>query len=163
RGGRVSRAGARGPGPSPGESCRPRAGRRPAIRLPQRAPAPGRAAADRRYPARGRAHRAGPAGSPPAGLAGGVSGHLCLADAIARGDEAVRIAEAAEHPFSIAASSYQVARLYLLKGDFNRAVVLYERVLPYLSEHMIGGGTPAVRYDLAHALARLGRMTPVPG
>jgi tetratricopeptide (TPR) repeat protein len=97
-------------------------------------------------------------------LAGWCLGELGeFAEAIVCGEEGVRIAQTVDHPFTIAASSYQVARLYLLKGDFDRAIPLYERALAYLNEHMTLRVAPTVRCDLAMAYARSGRAAPVAG
>jgi class 3 adenylate cyclase/tetratricopeptide (TPR) repeat protein len=87
----------------------------------------------------------------------------CLAElgefgeGVARGEEAVRMAEAADHPFSKVGAYYSVARLYLLKGDFDRAIALLEHRRDYLPEGQNRATYAAIAIDLAYAHARSGR------
>jgi len=59
----------------------------------------------------------------------------CLAElgefeqAVPRGDEAVRIAEAVDHPYSILAAQFGVGTLHLHRGEVARAIVVLERAL----------------------------------
>jgi tetratricopeptide (TPR) repeat protein len=88
---------------------------------------------------------------------------LCLAElgefdeAIRDGEEALRIAEAVDHPFSIVAAYYQVARVYLLKGEFARAVALLERDRDYMPAGQQGPILAGILVELTHAHARSGR------
>ena len=49
-----------------------------------------------------------------------------FADAIARGEEAVRIADAADHPHSVIEARAALGRVYLDKGELERAIALFE-------------------------------------
>ncbi len=59
----------------------------------------------------------------------------CLADlgefdeGIARGDEAIRLAEAAEHPFSLTQAYYALGTLFLRQGNLPKAIPVLERGL----------------------------------
>jgi len=59
----------------------------------------------------------------------------CLAElgefdlALTRGEEAIRIAEAVEHPYSIIAAYFGVGGVYLRRGDITRAISVLERAL----------------------------------
>jgi len=52
-----------------------------------------------------------------------------FAEGIPRAEEGVRIAEAADHPFSLIRAYSGVAALYLRKGDFSKAMPVLERLL----------------------------------
>jgi class 3 adenylate cyclase/tetratricopeptide (TPR) repeat protein len=52
-----------------------------------------------------------------------------FAEGIVRGEEAVRIAEASDHPYSCFLASLRVGELYLRKGDLHQAIPLLERSL----------------------------------
>ena len=60
----------------------------------------------------------------------------CLADlgqfdeGITRGDEAVQLAEAAEHPFSLTQAYYALGTLFLHQGDLPKAIPVLKRGLP---------------------------------
>jgi tetratricopeptide (TPR) repeat protein len=59
----------------------------------------------------------------------------CLAElgefdlALTRGEEAIRIAEAVEHPYSILAAYFGVGGVHLRRGDVTRAISVLERAL----------------------------------
>jgi tetratricopeptide (TPR) repeat protein len=75
------------------------------------------------------------------GMAGPPSVHSrtwlvwCLAacgefvEGMTHGDDAMRIAEAVDHPFSIEQASSALGLLYLRKGEFRQAISLFERAL----------------------------------
>jgi tetratricopeptide (TPR) repeat protein len=52
-----------------------------------------------------------------------------FAEGTARGEEGVRVAEAAHHPFSLIWAYIGIGRLYLCKGDFHRSIPVLERGL----------------------------------
>src|SRR5262249_37600551 len=81
-----------------------------------------------------------------------------LGEGVAGGEEAVHIAEAADHPFSKVGAYYLLARLYLLKGDFNRAVALLEHRRDYLPAGQNRATAAAIGIDLSYAHARSGRL-----
>ena len=63
----------------------------------------------------------------------------CLADlgafdeGTARGAEAVRLAEAVDHPFSLTQAYFALGSLYLRKGDLSEAIPVLERGLGCVS------------------------------
>jgi class 3 adenylate cyclase/tetratricopeptide (TPR) repeat protein len=80
---------------------------------------------------------------------------VCLADlgqfdaGLGPGEEAIRIAEAVDEPFSIANTHTSLGHLYLLRGDYDRALPLLEHSLD------VTRGTP-VPVMLSPAAAHLG-------
>jgi class 3 adenylate cyclase/tetratricopeptide (TPR) repeat protein len=52
-----------------------------------------------------------------------------LAEGIAHGDEAVRIGEGADHPYSVIVACYGLGSLYLLEGNFCQAITILKRAL----------------------------------
>ena len=60
---------------------------------------------------------------------------LCLAElgefseGITRGEEAVRMAQAIDHPYSLVSAYCGIGGLYLCKGDLSRAISALERSL----------------------------------
>jgi len=50
-------------------------------------------------------------------------------DAIASGEEAVRVAEALDHPFSLAHACLELGGVYLRRGEFQKAIPTLERAL----------------------------------
>jgi class 3 adenylate cyclase/tetratricopeptide (TPR) repeat protein len=52
-----------------------------------------------------------------------------FAEGAARGEEGVRIAEAADHPFSLIWAYAGIGKLYLSKGDFHRSILVLQRGL----------------------------------
>ncbi|MFQ5896796.1 MAG: AAA family ATPase [Candidatus Methylomirabilia bacterium] len=52
-----------------------------------------------------------------------------LAEGIARGEEAIRIAEAVDDPYSLIVACFGIGGLYLLKGDLEKAISVLERGL----------------------------------
>ena len=88
----------------------------------------------------------------------------CLAElgefveAIARGEEAVRIAEAADHPFSLSNALFGVGFLYLRKGDLRNAVPTLERCLALCQLWNIALWSPWNTAALGSAYALSGRV-----
>jgi tetratricopeptide (TPR) repeat protein len=89
----------------------------------------------------------------------------CLAElgefaaGIARGEEAVRIAEAADHPFSLSNALFGVGFLYLRKGDLRNAVSTLERCLALCRHWNIALWSPRITAALGSAYALSGRPT----
>jgi tetratricopeptide (TPR) repeat protein len=89
----------------------------------------------------------------------------CLAElgefveGIARGEEAVRIAEAADHPFSLSNALFGVGFLYLRKGDLRNAVPTLERCLALCRHWNIALWSPRITSALGAAYALAGRLT----
>jgi tetratricopeptide (TPR) repeat protein len=89
----------------------------------------------------------------------------CLADlgrfsaGSAIGDEGLRIAEAADHPFSVVTALYGVGYLYLHQGDFHRAIPPLERSLALCDTWHFGSWYPPIASSLGLSYARSGRLT----
>ncbi|HSF32511.1 MAG TPA: tetratricopeptide repeat protein, partial [Candidatus Tectomicrobia bacterium] len=87
----------------------------------------------------------------------------CLADVgafdegIARGEEAVRMAEAVNHPFSLTQAYFALGSLYLRKGDLHQAIPVLERGLELCQVTNILSWFPAVAAALGYANALAGR------
>jgi class 3 adenylate cyclase/tetratricopeptide (TPR) repeat protein len=86
-----------------------------------------------------------------------------FAEGIALGQEGMRVAEAADHPFSIAGSYGQLAHLHVIQGRFDQAIPLFERVLAYLDDHPMAPFGATIRAELAYAYASSRPGAPVAG
>jgi tetratricopeptide (TPR) repeat protein len=88
----------------------------------------------------------------------------CLAElgefveGIASGEEAVRIAEAADHPFSLSNALFGVGFLHLRKGDLRNAVPTLERCLALCRHWNIALWSPRITAALGLAYAVSGRV-----
>ncbi len=88
---------------------------------------------------------------------------LALADrgefeeGIAHGHEAIRIAEAIDHPYSLAYACRELGRLYESKGDFGQASRLLERALALSRDWTITLLLPGLTGLLGYVNAMLGR------
>ena len=88
----------------------------------------------------------------------------CLADlgefdeGIARGDEAMRLAEAAEHPFSLTQAYYALGTLFLRQGDLPKAIPVLERGLGLCQAAGILTWFPTVAAALGYAYTLSGRV-----
>ncbi len=88
----------------------------------------------------------------------------CLADlgafdeGTARGEEAVRMAEAVDHPFSLTQAYFALGTLYLRKGDLSNAIPVLERGLELCQVANILTWFPAVAAALGYAYALVGRV-----
>jgi class 3 adenylate cyclase/tetratricopeptide (TPR) repeat protein len=88
----------------------------------------------------------------------------CLADlgafdeGAARGEEAVRLAEAVEHPFSLTQAYSRLGGLYLCKGDLHQAIPALERSLELCQIANILTWFPTVAAPLGYAYTLAGRM-----
>jgi class 3 adenylate cyclase/tetratricopeptide (TPR) repeat protein len=82
-----------------------------------------------------------------------------FAESVARGEEAVRIAEATDHPFSLIWAYFGIGHLYLRKGDFLRSIPVLERGLGLCQDWHIPALFTAVASPLGAAYALSGRVT----
>jgi tetratricopeptide (TPR) repeat protein len=88
----------------------------------------------------------------------------CLADlgefdeGIARGEEAIQLAEAAEHPFSLTQAYYALGTLFLRRGDLPRAISVLERGLALCQGAGIVTWFPAVAAAAGYAYILAGRI-----
>jgi class 3 adenylate cyclase/tetratricopeptide (TPR) repeat protein len=88
----------------------------------------------------------------------------CLADLGAfgegttRGEEAVRMAEAGDHPFSLTQAYFALGSLYLRKGDLSKAIPVLERGLGVCQVANIRTWFPTVAATLGYAYTLAGRV-----
>src|SRR5262249_21366307 len=78
-------------------------------------------------------------------------------EAIGHGEAAVRIAEEADHPFTLLLGLYHLGYAHLLRGDFPRAARILERCLQLGRTWQFIGATPDVAATLGYAYALSGR------
>jgi class 3 adenylate cyclase/tetratricopeptide (TPR) repeat protein len=74
------------------------------------------------------------------------------------GEEAVRLAEAVDHPFSLIWACLNLGHLQGLRGEFIRAIVPLERAVALSQEWNIAYLTPIALAALGHVYARSGRV-----
>ena len=74
------------------------------------------------------------------------------------GDEAVRLAESLDHPFSLIWACLNLGRLESLCGEFIRAIMLLERAVALSDEWNIAYLTPIALTALGQVYARSGRV-----
>jgi class 3 adenylate cyclase/tetratricopeptide (TPR) repeat protein len=82
-----------------------------------------------------------------------------FAEGVAKGEEGVRIAEAADHPFSLIWAYVGIGHLSLRKGDFHRSIPVLERGCGLCQDWHIPTLFPTVASALGLAYARSGRVT----
>jgi tetratricopeptide (TPR) repeat protein len=88
----------------------------------------------------------------------------CLTDlgdfdlGIVRGREAIRLAESAEHPFSLTQAYYTLGTLFLHRGDLTQAIPILERGLNLCQTASILTWFPSVAAALGYAFALSGRI-----
>jgi tetratricopeptide (TPR) repeat protein len=88
----------------------------------------------------------------------------CLADlgefdeGTARGDEAIRLAEAAEHPFSLTQAYYALGTLFLCQGNPPKAIPVLERGLSLCQAAAILTWFPSIAAALGYAYTLSGRV-----
>jgi class 3 adenylate cyclase/tetratricopeptide (TPR) repeat protein len=75
----------------------------------------------------------------------------------AHGREAIRLAEALDHPFSVALGRFDLAYVKRVRGELTEAVRLLERAVAQCREWNITSHTPIVMAALGHAYALSGR------
>ena len=76
----------------------------------------------------------------------------------AHGQEAIRIAEALDHPFSVVMGCLEATYLKSVKGEWNQAVHLIERAVTQSREWDITSHTPIAMASLGYVYAWLGRI-----
>lgn len=81
-----------------------------------------------------------------------------FAEGIARGEEAVRIAEVVDHPFSLVVTLEGVGFLHLRKGDLHEAIPGLERGLETCQTWHIPLLSPLLAAELGYAYALSGRL-----
>jgi class 3 adenylate cyclase/tetratricopeptide (TPR) repeat protein/energy-coupling factor transporter ATP-binding protein EcfA2 len=81
-----------------------------------------------------------------------------FAEATARGEEGVGIAEAADHPFSLIWAYSGIGKLYLDQGDVHRSILVLERGLKLCQTWDIPTLFPQVTRALGTAYALAGRL-----
>jgi tetratricopeptide (TPR) repeat protein len=74
------------------------------------------------------------------------------------GQEAVRLGEALDHPFSLIWACLNLGHLESLRGEFTRAIVQLERAVAVSHEWNIAYLTPIAQAALGHVYARSGRV-----
>ena len=74
------------------------------------------------------------------------------------GDEAVRIAEVANHPFSLNTAYMAVGYLHFRKGAMDKAIALLERSMEICHAWDLRQNLPRVAVALGNALAAIGRV-----
>ncbi len=90
---------------------------------------------------------------PRAWLALGLSSLGFFAEAIQRGEDAIRVAESADHPHSVIEAQAALARVHLARGDLERAIALFERGLAPSRAWNIWDSTVFSGLGYAYALA----------
>ncbi|MBI4589814.1 MAG: tetratricopeptide repeat protein [Candidatus Rokubacteria bacterium] len=89
---------------------------------------------------------------------------LCLAElgefaeGIARGEGAVRVAEAVDRPFDRVTAYFGVGHLHLRKGNFERAISILERTLPLVQAGSFVTWFASVASSLGYAYSLSGRL-----
>jgi tetratricopeptide (TPR) repeat protein len=78
-------------------------------------------------------------------------------EAIGHAEDAVRIAEEADHPFTLHWGLFDLGRAYLRRGDLPRATRVLERCHDLCRTWQIALGTPRVAAALGAAYAFAGR------
>ena len=81
-----------------------------------------------------------------------------FAEGDAYGHEAIRIAEALDHPFSIMVACLSLAYVNSVRGEFNQAARLLERAVALCREWNITSHTPIAMASLGHVYAWSGRI-----
>jgi tetratricopeptide (TPR) repeat protein len=76
----------------------------------------------------------------------------------AHGQEAIRIAEALDHPFSVVVGCRDLAYLKSLRGELSQAARLLERAVAQCREWNITNQTPIAMASLGHVYAWSGRI-----
>jgi class 3 adenylate cyclase/tetratricopeptide (TPR) repeat protein len=80
-----------------------------------------------------------------------------FAEGDAHGHEAIQIAEALDHPFSIMVACLSLAYVNSVRGEFNQATRLLERAVALCREWNITSHTPIAMASLGHVYAWSGR------
>ncbi len=81
-----------------------------------------------------------------------------FAEADARGQEGLRIAEEISHPFNLAHILYDLGYYYGLKGEFDKGISALERAYEIVQEWSLSYWTPFIRGFLGHVYALSGEL-----
>jgi tetratricopeptide (TPR) repeat protein len=79
-------------------------------------------------------------------------------EGVARGEEAVRIAETVPHPFSLTVAYWGIGHVHLRRGDLEQAVAVLERGLELCRDWSIPVWFPRLASTLGSALVLSGRV-----
>ena len=79
-------------------------------------------------------------------------------EAIVVGKEAVRIAEAVAHPYSLALACWRLGHVCVLHGEYAQAVPMLERAITAAREHNVALLPPLATESLGYAYALAGRV-----
>ena len=82
-----------------------------------------------------------------------------FAAGIARGEEGIRIAETADHPYSLANMCSGVGYLYVCKGDFQQAISFHARSLELCRVWNLRQNVTIFALNLGYALALSGQVS----
>ena len=77
-------------------------------------------------------------------------------EGISHGQEAIRIAEALDHPYSLILAWWSLAHLYTVRGQFNEAAAVLERALALSRDWKLGLLSPLVMEALGYVCALSG-------
>jgi class 3 adenylate cyclase/tetratricopeptide (TPR) repeat protein len=80
-----------------------------------------------------------------------------FSEGTARAEEAIQIAEALDHPFSLGLAFHGAGRLHLCKGDVRKAIAVLERGYDVCRVRVVGHWLPVVCASLGLAYATNGR------
>jgi tetratricopeptide (TPR) repeat protein len=72
--------------------------------------------------------------------------------------DVLRLAEAMEHPFSLAVAAFGVGQLSLRQGDLSQAIAVFERDLAVCQSHDLRGWLPTLAARVGYAYALAGRL-----
>ncbi|PYJ79316.1 MAG: hypothetical protein DME69_05220 [Verrucomicrobia bacterium] len=81
-----------------------------------------------------------------------------FSEAVPGGDEAIQTALESNHPYSIVYAYYGVGVLFLIKGDFDKAIAVLERGLKVCQDAEIPVHRPLIDSCLGSAYASIGRV-----
>ena len=81
-----------------------------------------------------------------------------FAEATAHEADTIRLAEATQHPYTVAVAYYAAATVCLVKGDWAKARALVERQIAVLRAGNVGGELPSALASCARAVAHLGDL-----
>ena len=81
-----------------------------------------------------------------------------FSEAVPSGDEAIQTALESNHPYSIVYAYYGVGVLFLIKGDFDKAIPVLERGLKVCQDAEIPVHRPLIDSCLGSAYASVGRL-----
>jgi tetratricopeptide (TPR) repeat protein len=82
-----------------------------------------------------------------------------FAAGIARGEEGIRVAETADHPYSLANICSGIGYLYVCKGDFQRATSFHARSLELCQAWNLRQNVTSFALHFGHALALSGQVS----